>query len=162
MADNLPALERQLEAADTRATEALERAREAEAEAQAATAERDSLLKIIEGIKTWLVAVGDERVAETIDAQIVQATPRKMIRGREAVRRVLREHGRPMRQRDLVKEVVGRGWIDPEARDPAAAIRVAARRLVDDGEVEKIADGVYRWKGWQPTLESSEEAAIAG
>lgn len=137
--NSLPELERRLVEVDERASAALIRARDAEAEAQSAIAERDSLLKIIEGIRGLMTKDGAH-------ANSVPSEHRKKIRGREAVRRVLREHGRPMRQRDIVSEVVARGWVDPEAKQPAESIRIAVRRLADDDEVEKVSDGVYRYK----------------
>ena len=167
IAKELPDLKRQLDQADRKATEKLRAAREAEKAANHAVAARDALLKVVEGIEGWASATGSSNGTaveqEMVDGEIVdvvRATPRKIIRGREAVRRVLREHGRTMRQRDLVAEVIARGWIDPESRDPGAAIRVAARRLVDDGEVTKVADGLYRYM-LPPGTPDGGDAALA-
>jgi hypothetical protein len=168
IAKELPGLKRQLEQADRLATEKLRAARDAEKAAHDAVAARDALLKVVEGIEGWASATGASNGApveqEMVDGEIVEVvrtTPRKIIRGREAVRRILREHGRVMRQRDLVAEVIARGWIDPESRDPGAAIRVAARRLVDDGEVIKVADGLYRYKLPSGTPDGGDAADAA-
>lgn len=71
-------------------------------------------------------------------------------RGREAVRRVMREEpGTAWQQAAIVQTVMLRGWIDPNAKQPEAAIRVAVRRLAEDGELEKVPGmhGAYRYKG---------------
>lgn len=167
IAKELPGLKRQLEQADRQATEKLRAAREAERVAHDAVAARDALLKVVEGIEGWASATGASNGVveqEMVDGEIVEVVrtaPRKIIRGREAVRRILREHGRVMRQRDLVAEVIARGWIDPESKDPGAAIRVAARRLVDDGEVIKVADGLYRYKLPSGTPDGGDAADAA-
>ena len=61
----------------------------------------------------------------------------------EAVRHVLRESGEPMRARDVVARVIERGWVNPEASDPGAAIRIVIRRLAEKGEAKKVRTGVY-------------------
>lgn len=67
-------------------------------------------------------------------------------RGRDAVRRVLQDGGpRIWRPADIVQAVIDKGWVDPAAKNPAASIRVATRRLQLDGELEKVGSG-YRLK----------------
>jgi hypothetical protein len=163
IADNLPDLYDQLNSADQRAEAAIERAHAAEEEANSAIAERNSLLKIIEGIEGWLGRTngsGELVVAETdTTARPESSNPQKLIRGRNAVRRILRENGRAMKPRELVKAVIERGWIDADARDPAAAVRQAARRLIDDGEVERLPDGTYRYRDSPATPDDATKAA---
>jgi hypothetical protein len=57
-------------------------------------------------------------------------------RGQEAARRVLREsHGEWLDIPAIVTELRLRRWIDKDAKDPEAAVRVSLRRL--GGEVEQ-------------------------
>ena len=57
----------------------------------------------------------------------------------------MREAGRPMKPREIVKAVADHGWIDPEAKTPEQAIRLTTRRLRDDGELELLPGGFYRF-----------------
>jgi seryl-tRNA synthetase len=80
-------------------------------------------------------------------------------RGQEALRRVMRDSGRDWKPAQLIAEVKDRGWIDPNAKTPEAAVRVALRRLVDAGEVEKNnMTGLYRY---QDSGKAPEEAVPA-
>jgi hypothetical protein len=79
-------------------------------------------------------------------------------RGQEAIRRVMKGSGRDWKPAQVIAEVRDRGWIDPDAKTPEAAIRVALRRAVDAGEVEKTVSGLYRYRD---SGESPEEAALA-
>jgi len=67
-------------------------------------------------------------------------------RGREAVRLVMRGSGRDWRPAQVISEVRDRGWIEPDAKAPNAAIRIALRRLVEDQEVERLENGLYRYR----------------
>lgn len=67
-------------------------------------------------------------------------------RGRDAVRQVMKGSGREWRPAQVVAAVMERGWVDADAKAPEASIRVALRRLVDDGEVERLENGLYRYK----------------
>jgi len=80
-------------------------------------------------------------------------------RGQEAVRIIMSESPRAWRQNELVAEVLRRGWIKPSAKRPGAAVRVATRRLAEDGIVEKIEPGLYRYKFSDDA--SSEQSARA-
>jgi hypothetical protein len=70
---------------------------------------------------------------------------------------------RPVDPNKLAFQIVGEatGEIEPvdpaEGKDPAA-VRVALRRSVDAGEVEKLDNGLYRYRD---SGESPEEAALA-
>jgi hypothetical protein len=151
---SLAEFRRQLADADARAEAATAKLRLAEheverakIEAQSVALERGALLQIVEGMEILAQSVHTVEIAPRIGSNgVAVMAGHPEIRGREAVRRVLRDSGRAMRQRDLVEAVKERGWIDPNARNPDASIRVAARRLVEDGEVEKIGTGVYRWR----------------
>ena len=91
-------------------------------------------------------------------------------RGRAAILRVMNERPGPWKQADIIAEVKRREWIDPESKDPDAAIRIAVRRLWKEGELEKLDQGVYRipgatvpgvavsTAGWQETSNLAEGA----
>ena len=72
-------------------------------------------------------------------------------RGQAAIKRVLMDAvGQWHAVKELTAELEVRGWIDPNAKDPEAATRIALRRL-EEGEpkVEKKSEGravKYRWK----------------
>jgi hypothetical protein len=113
------------------------------------TARVTALRQVVEGLRA-LNRLERQPAREQLVFQATPPTPNGSAadtpRGREAVRRVLSEDTRDWRMTDLVAEIVRRGWIDPGARQPAAAIRVAAKRLADDGEAVKVRPGVYRYK----------------
>lgn len=118
------------------------------ARALAAASEVEALEKIVEGIEalirgdrpTFVPGAGIEAADENSSAP---ETPR----GREAVRRVLQETGTPWKLQALIAEIQRRGWIDPAAKQPAAAIRTAVGRLAEAGEVERVGAATYRYKG---------------
>src|SRR5436189_98067 len=80
-----------------------------------------------------------ERLPDVIGA--IEPAEDDRPRGQEAVRRLMRESVREWRPADLIAEIQRRGWIDPAAKTPGAAVRVALRRLVDAGEVVKVEQG---------------------
>jgi hypothetical protein len=151
LVDSLPELHRQLADADARADDAIQRAEAAQREADTAIAERNSLLTVISGLEAFAVTMSNSGggsivvgVADSGDPVTVDVAPTKRIRGRNAVRRVMRERGRPMKPREIIEAVIDKGWVERDALDPAASIRQATRRLLDDLEVERLADGRYR------------------
>jgi len=66
-------------------------------------------------------------------------------RGREAVRRILVEARRQMHIDEIVKEALRRGWM-LDVSSPKNALTAAAKRLVDDGELERRGRAVYRYR----------------
>jgi hypothetical protein len=58
----------------------------------------------------------------------------------------MRESGRAWRPAELIAEIQLRHWIEPTAKTPGAAVRVALKRLVDAGEVVKVEQGLYRYQ----------------
>jgi hypothetical protein len=120
--------------------------------------QRDALHQIVDGLRALADAKADPQterlpveVATVASEAIVPATANghDAPRGREAVRRVMAtEPGRAWKQSELIAAITDHGWIDPNAKDPNAAIRIAVRRLADAGEVEKVEGmtGVYRYK----------------
>jgi hypothetical protein len=80
-------------------------------------------------------------------------------RGKEAVRIIMSEAPRTWKASELVAEVLRRKWIDPEAKNPDAAVRVATARLHRDGLIERVGVGRYRYKFSDGT--SSEPSARA-
>jgi hypothetical protein len=65
--------------------------------------------------------------------------------GQEAVRKVmLTNPERDWPQAVITREILNRGWINPEAKVPQAAVRAATQRLAAAGLAEKVAPGRYR------------------
>lgn len=126
----------------------------------------EALSQIVGGLS---LLVTEEPQRERLPVSSDEATVRVSIsayghegdtpRGQEAIRIILSESPRAWRQSELVAEVLRRGWIRPSAKRPDAAVRVATRRLADEGLVEKIEPGVYRWKFSDDA--SSEQSARA-
>ncbi len=121
---------------------------EARRRADNAAAEVAALERAIEGIE-FLIRPGglQPRLPFNADANGAPAADEAIPRGKEAVRRVLMETTRPVKANIVVKRVIERGWIDPEAKNPQAAIRVALRRLAETDEVEKVSTGMYLYRG---------------
>jgi hypothetical protein len=67
-------------------------------------------------------------------------------RGSDAVARVLVERRTPTRVTELIEEMRRRGWTSQEAKHPEAAIRAALQRLVKAEQVERVGQGVYRYR----------------
>ena len=84
------------------------------------------------------------------------------IRGREAIRRLLSESAhKEWSQREIVQKIMERGWVDPDSKDPEAAIRVTVRRMAEKNrknppELEQVGFGVYKLL---PDTSGSEAAA---
>jgi hypothetical protein len=151
----------QVETLDAQLAEWRDRLAKAEQDAARAIEWRDAVRKIVEGqeqARALLLRAsrgmqalpGLEETAGKAQPELEPAVapPNGKVespRGRDAVRRVMQERPHDVwRLTSLVGEITRRGWIDPEARDPASAIRVAARRLADTGEIEKVGTGRYR------------------
>lgn len=66
------------------------------------------------------------------------------LRGKDAILRVMAERPGEWEQQAIIRAIMDRGWINPEAKTPKEAIRVAIKRLVDVGEVERLRPGVLR------------------
>lgn len=153
--------EQQLEEAERFLGQARAQAREAKERIERETRRVRALTQIVKGLRELEPTEApsqSERLPfglEPMTLEEVEALTAP--RGREAVRRVMQGSGRDWKPAQVITEVKGRGWIDPDAKTPDAAIRVALRRLVDGGEVERLANGLYRYRDSDAT--ASEEAA---
>lgn len=134
--EQLPELRRELHAARSRAEEV--------------RSEIEALQTIIEGIERLVAGASQlklgtateiDTAGEIKNAQVVEEEPGP--RGRDAVRRVMSD-GRAWRLQAVIAEVMRRGWIRPNSRNPESAIRETIRRLARDGEAEKVAHATYR------------------
>jgi hypothetical protein len=67
-------------------------------------------------------------------------------RGSDAVARVLIERRTPTRVTELIEDMRQRGWLSADAKHPEAAVRAALQRLVKSAEVERVSQGVYRYR----------------
>ncbi|HXH88002.1 MAG TPA: hypothetical protein VNI55_05285 [Gaiellaceae bacterium] len=119
----------------------------------AAQRQAEALGQIVSGLRALRQAEAEPQkeqlpVAENEPAVYLKLTPSgdPPPRGRDAIRQVMRASGRTWSNAELIAELQRRNWVDANAKQPEAAIRVAARRLADDGELEKVAPGVYRYK----------------
>jgi hypothetical protein len=134
LVEMLPDLRKQLAAAEARASQAL--------------AEVEGLRQVVTGVEA--MASGATRAGtvplplfvEGGDA-VLATVENDGPRGREAVATLLREQpDRVWTTPELAKEIRRRGWIKPGAQ--TSAIRVAARRLSDDGVARKLGPGRYK------------------
>jgi hypothetical protein len=127
----LPLFRQQLRAAETRA---------ALAQSQA-----DHLRNIVDGLEGLS---GGRRDQMHLFVPLGSATPTEVEqgpRGQEAVRLVMASApDRVWSLGAITHEILDRGWIDPGAKVPAAAIRAATQRLAGAGFAEKVAPGRYR------------------
>jgi hypothetical protein len=106
-----------------------------------------ALTQIVKGLRELEAGGESEPQAERLPDVIGPATTNgDAPRGQEAVRRLMRQSERSWKPVELIAEIQRRGWIDPGAKTPDAAVRVALRRLVDAGEVVKIDQGLYRYQ----------------
>ena len=108
-----------------------------------------ALNQVVKGLRELEAGGGEEPQAERLPDVVVEEEPAVEDdgpRGQEAVRRLMRESQRNWRPAELIAEIQRRGWIDPAAKTPGAAVRVALRRLVDAGDVEKVEQGLYRYQ----------------
>lgn len=105
-------------------------------------ARREALGDLIAGAEKLVSLDQPESAPTDVDRNGAEDGPR----GRKAVLQVMQEGGdRLWRPAEIVQAVITKGWVDPEAKNPEASIRVATRRLMRDGEVEKVGSG-YRVK----------------
>lgn len=125
------------------------------------TREADSLDKVIEGVRAlgWDGDDPEAKAAETATSQDGNADPGAP-RGMEAVRRIMREGG-VWGGRDILDELVRRGWASPNAKFPIRATEAAINRLWKLGELEKVSRGRYRYK-LAPTDQSAFDDASGG
>lgn len=134
----------------------VERARKAKADAiarsDAAEVREHGLQAVVAGLEALAQAdraISQERLPiETSEASkpSTNGAQTKEPRGREAVLRIMKQSGIGWRYKPLTREVVLRGWMKPDARNPEAAIRRTIERLYKDGEVEQLEPGLYRYK----------------
>jgi hypothetical protein len=145
----LETYELQLEEAVRARDRAQEDARDAKVRVERETKRVRALTQIVKGLRELTANGGDEPQAERLPDVIVEVEPAEdddRPRGQEAVRRLMRESDRAWRPAELIAEIQRKGWIDPAAKTPGAAVRVALRRLVDVGEVVKVEQGLYRYQ----------------
>jgi len=121
-----------------------------------------ALNQIVKGLRELEADGGDAPQAERLPDMTEPSVLDESVngngpRGQEAVRRLMRESRREWRPNELIGEIRRLGWIDPSAKTPGAAVRVALRRLVDAGEVAKVEQGLYRYQDSGAT--TPEEAA---
>lgn len=117
---------------------------EAELRARRAQSEADNLRKVIEGLEGLTgnreqipLFVQTERRREPSEPE----GPR----GQEAVRQVMNtDPDRVWPLSSIAHEILRRGWIDPVAKVPNAAIRAATQRLAAAGMAEKVGTGRYK------------------
>jgi hypothetical protein len=128
------------------------RLREAEEHAQAALAEVEGLRKVVEGVEQIAAGVSSANplplFVEDQGAGTDNGTPapEPSPRGQEAVRLILEERWPNVVTQALIfTEVMRRGWIDPTAKTPRAAVRAAAQRLAAAGHAEKVGSG-FKYK----------------
>jgi hypothetical protein len=122
-----------------------------EATDRRSTAEQrvEALSRIVSGFQILASATVEpqrERLPDLPISGVAAVTDEDRPRGQEAVRRIMQESPRAWRQIEIIQEVQRRGWIDVSARQPAAAVRVATRRLMEAGVIEKIGPGLFRFK----------------
>jgi hypothetical protein len=162
---DLQEYEQRLAAADQELARAQEAARLADDRLAQAGRHAEALRSIVSGLRQLEDFSRDpqkERLPVTNLGDSEPATEAEQPRGREAIRRVMRENPKPWKQRDLIAAIRDRGWIDPNAKQPDAAIRIAVRRLAEAGEIEKVPGmaGVYRLKDSSvTTLEEATRTA---
>jgi hypothetical protein len=118
----------------------------AEHRAQRAMGDVEALRQIVEGLEALagtsarqapLFVEGASPPTKTLAADVPL--------GQEAVRKVmLTNPERDWPQAVITREILNRGWINPEAKVPQAAVRAATQRLAAAGLAEKVAPGRYR------------------
>jgi hypothetical protein len=129
----LPALRKQLDAAEGRARQAL--------------AEVEGLRQVIAGVEAIEtgVDVQPQLFLDDLALSDARVTDVDTPRGQEAVLKIIEEHPeRIWTTPQLRAEVIRRRWIRADAARPDAAVRLAARRLAAQGKIEKVGDGRYR------------------
>lgn len=132
---------------------------EADLAAQTAVQRRESLRQVVLGFEGLLAAkidpgprqlsvsdegtVDDSAVVTIQHAQHALSDSDEKPAGAEAIRRVLREAGKTMSLKDILRELKRRGWMSTEAKHPEASVRSSLQRLVADDEVVRVARGTY-------------------
>ena len=126
-------------------------------EREASSHERKAraLRQIIEGVRTLN---GDAARLFGIDALMAASSlseePAEAPRGRAAVRRIVAERPGPWKVIEIKRQIQMRGW--PYS---ASGVEAACRRLVADGEAERITKGVYRFGAHAPDVTDEEVLA---
>lgn len=135
--------------------------RRQEAKAQA---EVDKFALAVRGIEA-VTDEGDDSAEEELNSPqasnpLIQQPSAKPPRGRAAVRMVLNENvGQAFTPAQLAEELVHRGWVTPDAADPAAAARSAANRLRAADKQYVFENGAYSYRPFpaSPFRDSSGE-----
>lgn len=119
--------------------------RDAEERAQRALAEVEHLRQVIGGLE-GLSGGAPRQVTLPFLVSPEAAEPEDDgPRGQEAVRRVmLAAPDRVWPLNQITREIIRRGWINPDAKVPTAAIRAATQRLAAAELAEKVDPGHYR------------------
>ncbi len=168
MTNQLDDYSKQLEEARREVQRADDDMRDAEARRSRAQRRIEALVQIVSGL-SLLHSEHEEPQRERLPVRddggtaIIGLTAfgqeGEMPRGKEAVRIIMSETPRTWKAAELVAEVLRRKWIDPHAKQPKAAVGVATRRLLDEGAVERVGPGLYRFKFSDDA--SSEQSARA-
>jgi hypothetical protein len=123
----------------------------AEALAAAAISRVDALRKVVEGLR-YLEKPDrqPQRLFESVPATPEPVEPGPAAshgfpRGRDAVRGVLIDARSAMKIPDIAAEIERRHWM-PDVQNTRDAVAATVQRLVRDGEVERVAHGVYRYR----------------
>lgn len=155
MANLLPDYIQQLNEARREVERAVDDRRDAELRGHRAQMRVEALSQIVSGLELLQAGqdepqrerlpVGDDGATVTVNLSVYghEGDPP---RGKEAVRIIMSESPRVWKASDLVAEVVRRKWIDPNAKHPDAAVRVATARLLRDQVIERVGPGRYRFK----------------
>jgi hypothetical protein len=153
-------------------TEAVQRLEQAQADLQDAKerVERENrrvraLKQVVKGLRELEPA--DPPQVEQLPFGMRTLTPEEIEeltapRGRDAVRQVMKGSERDWKPAQVVAAVMDNGWVEADAKAPEASIRVALRRLVDDGEVQKLDTGLYRYRDSGATVPEQADPAAAG
>jgi hypothetical protein len=118
--------------------------REAEQRAQQAMHDAESLRKIVDGLE-GLAGNRPSAQAPLFTPSETEKPEEASPRGQEAVRQVmLTDPDAEWPLARITYEVLRRGWIDPNAKVPRAAIRAATQRLAAANLADKTGTGRYR------------------
>lgn len=113
-----------------RLAEAKAQLTDAEAEQAAVWAKIAAYKKLVDGYEAVIaLELGGQPAHAEPEPSDHEPTPTGGPRGREAVRRIMAEDPtRIWKPKEIVEAIKRRGWFEASAKDPDAAIRIAARR----------------------------------
>jgi hypothetical protein len=124
----------------TRLKSTVERNRRLEVEARESAEQAEQALAAIEALTGPLPISGD-LPAELARSSRNGSSPR----GTAAVLRVVEaEPNRVWKPAEIHRELVGKGWISPEAKHPKAGTDAAISRLLKRGKLRRLGPGQYK------------------